>query len=57
MAKRLSAKGYAAYVAPPSAGSPPMYRVRVGKFPTKREADTVAARLQKDEHFKPWVTR
>jgi cell division septation protein DedD len=54
MARRLNAKGYTAYVMSPSAG---LYRVRVGKFPTKREADTAAARLQREEHFKPWVTR
>jgi cell division protein FtsN len=36
---------------------PTMYRVRIGKFKTKREAETVAARLQKEEQFKPWVTR
>ena len=36
---------------------PPRYRVRVGKFKTKREAEQVAARLQKEEQFKPWITR
>jgi cell division protein FtsN len=36
---------------------PTMYRVRIGKFKTKREAETVAARLQKEEQFKPWITR
>jgi cell division protein FtsN len=34
-----------------------IYRVRVGKFKDRREADTVAARLQKEEQFKPWVVR
>jgi cell division septation protein DedD len=57
IAKRLSSKGYAAYVITPSNGTPAVYRVRVGKFPTRREAETVAARLQKEEQFKPWVTR
>jgi cell division septation protein DedD len=57
MAKRLSSKGYAAYVLAPAAGTPSMYRVRIGKFPTKREADTMAAKLQKEEQFRPWVTR
>jgi cell division protein FtsN len=57
MAKRLSSKGYAAYVLAPAAGTPSMYRVRIGKFGTKREADTIAAKLQKEEQFKPWVTR
>ena len=57
IAKRLSSKGYAAYVLTPSNGTPTVFRVRVGKFNTRREAETVAARLQKEEQFKPWVTR
>ena len=57
IAKRLSSKGYAAYVLSPADGTPSVYRVRVGKFPTRREAETIAARLQREEQFKPWVTR
>jgi len=57
IAKRLSSKGYAAYVITPPTGTPAVYRVRVGKFPTRREAETMAAKLQKEEQFKPWVTR
>jgi cell division septation protein DedD len=57
IARRLSSKGYAAYVLSPASGTPAVYRVRVGKFPTRREAETIAARLQKEEQFKPWVTR
>jgi cell division septation protein DedD len=57
IAKRLSSKGYAAYVLAPADGTPSVYRVRVGKFPTRREAESIAARLQKEEQFKPWVTR
>jgi cell division septation protein DedD len=57
IAKRLSSKGYAAYVMSPPSGTPTVYRVRVGKFPTRREAETVANKLQKEEQFKPWVTR
>jgi DedD protein len=57
IAKRLSSKGYAAYVIAPADGTPSVYRVRVGKFPTRREAESIAARLQKEEQFKPWVTR
>jgi cell division septation protein DedD len=57
MAKRLSSKGYSAFVMAPGAAGPAMYRVRVGKFKTKREAETVAARLQSEEQFKPWITR
>jgi cell division septation protein DedD len=57
IARRLSSKGYAAYVITPANGTPSVYRVRVGKFPTRREAESVAARLQREEQFKPWVTR
>jgi cell division septation protein DedD len=57
IAKRLSSKGYSAYVIPPASGTPAVFRVRVGKFGTRREAETVAARLQKEEQFKPWITR
>jgi len=57
IAKRLSSKGYAAYVLTPADGTPSVYRVRVGKFPTRREAESIAARLQKEEQLKPWVTR
>lgn len=57
MAERLASKGYAAYVVTPTAGTPRVYRVRVGMFPTRQEADTVAAKLRKEERFNPWVTR
>jgi cell division septation protein DedD len=57
MAKRLTSKGYSAYVLAPASGTPSVFRVRVGKFGTKREAETVAAKLQKEEQLKPWVTR
>ena len=57
IATRLSSKGYAAYVLTPANGTPSVFRVRVGKFSTRREAETVAGRLQKEEQFKPWVTR
>jgi len=57
IAKRLSSKGYSAYVMSPPAGAPTVFRVRIGKFPTRREAENVATKLQKEEQFKPWVTR
>jgi cell division septation protein DedD len=55
--KRLASKGYPAYVVGPAKGSPTMFRVRVGKYKERREADTIAAKLQKEEQFKPWVVR
>ena len=54
VAKRLTSKGYAAYVLTTD-GS--VYRVRVGKFKTRQDAEAVAARLQREEQFKPWITR
>jgi cell division septation protein DedD len=57
IAKRLAGKGYAAYVVDPPSGTPAVYRVRVGKFKTRREAETVAAKLKKEEQFSPWITR
>ena len=58
IAKRLSAKGYAAYVTSPAAGAQArMYRVRIGKFRTRREAEAIAAKVEKEEQIKPWITR
>jgi DedD protein len=57
IAKRLSSKGYTAYVMTPARGTPSMYRVRVGKFKTRREAETMATKLKKEEQFTPWITR
>ena len=57
IARRLSSKGYSAFVVAPGAATPTMYRVRVGRFKTKREAEAVASKLQKEEQFKPWITR
>jgi cell division septation protein DedD len=57
MARRLSSKGYTAFVLPLAETTPTRYRVRVGRFKTKREAETIAAKLQKEEQFKPWITR
>jgi len=57
MAKRLSSKGYSAYVVAPTSSTPAMFRVRIGTFKTRREAEAMAATLQTAEQFKPWVTR
>jgi cell division septation protein DedD len=57
IAKRLSSKGYSAYVMAPAKGAPSMYRVRVGKFKTRREAEAMATKLKNEEQFTPWITR
>ena len=56
VAKRLQSKGYEAYVAEPAPGTA-MFRVRVGHFSDKSEAEKVKNRLAKEEKFRPWVTR
>ena len=55
MAKRLSAKGYDAYVQAPADNAPAIFRVRVGNYPTRSEAENAAAKLEKEGKFKPWV--
>jgi cell division septation protein DedD len=55
--RRLTGKGYSAYLIAPAEGAPTVYRVRVGKFKDRREAESVSARLQKEEQFKPWIVR
>jgi cell division septation protein DedD len=57
IAKRLADKGYPTFVTMPPKGIPKMFRVRIGKYPTRREAETIAARLEKEDQFKPWITR
>ena len=57
IARRLSSKGYASFVTTPGANGPRVFRVRVGKFAERSEAETVARRLEKEEQFKPWITR
>lgn len=54
LAKELGAKGYTAFVL---SGNSNVYRVRVGGYKSKRDAETVAAKLRKEERINPWVTR
>jgi cell division septation protein DedD len=53
IARRLGTKGYPAFVTTAGAN----FRVRVGKYDNRREAETVAGRLEREEQFKPWITR
>jgi DedD protein len=54
--KRLAGKGYPAYVVNPLPGKPPVYRVQVGRYQNRADADRIASKLQKEEQFSPWVT-
>ena len=53
LARQLSTKGYPAFVT--ISGS--NFRVRVGKYNDRSEAESVAGRLEQEERFKPWITR
>ncbi len=55
--RRLAGKGYPAFITTSSAGGGTMFRVRVGKYDDRRAADAVATKLEREERFKPWVTR
>jgi DedD protein len=57
LAARLSGKGYAAFVALVAGKGAPLYSVRVGKFKERADADAVKRRLEKEEQFKPLITR
>ena len=54
IAHRLSGKGYPTFV---TTGGANMFRVRVGKYADRHQAETIAHKLQKEEQFKPWITR
>ncbi len=57
MLKRLLAKGYPAFIMAPVKGAPVFYRVRVGKYKSQRDAESVSRRLETEEQFKPWIAR
>jgi DedD protein len=57
MVETLRAKGYPAYLENPAAGAPPIYRVRVGRYKDRAEAERVARRLQKEEQFSSDIRR
>jgi DedD protein len=57
LVQRLTAKGYPAFLVNPAAGAPaPVYKVQVGRFEDRREAEQVKRRLEKEEKFKPWIS-
>lgn len=54
--QRLARKGYPAFLV---ASGPPagIYRVHVGRYKDRAEAERIVERLKKEEQFKPWITR
>ncbi len=59
LAKQLAAKGYPAFVMDPVKGtSTALFRVRVGKYKTLKDAEAVESRLQTSEQLtNAWIAR
>ena len=56
--QRLAAKGYPAFlVNPPAGAGPAFYKVQVGRYDDRGEAEQVSRRLEKEEQFQPWISR
>jgi cell division septation protein DedD len=54
----LRADGFSAYLVAPPAGDPDApYKIRVGSFETRDEADRAAQVLEKSRGQKAWVVR
>ncbi len=58
VAKRLEAKGYPAFLVSPSPGArQPFYKVQVGRYKDRSEAEQVSQRIKKEEKFQSWILR
>ena len=56
--QRLTSKGYNAYLVSPQAGAPVQnYKVQVGRYADRSEAEQIKTRLKKEEQFEPWILR
>jgi DedD protein len=56
--KRLAGRGYPAFlVAPPAGAGPAYYKVHVGRYTDRGEAQQVSLRIKKEEQFQSWITR
>jgi cell division septation protein DedD len=58
LVRRLTGQGYPAFLVTPSVdAAPQFYKVHVGRYAERREAEQVKRRLEKEEQFKPWISR
>ncbi len=56
--KRLLGKGYPAFLVNPPANTTPAYfKVHVGRYADRGEAEKVSTRIKKEEQFPSWITR
>ena len=55
---KLAAKGYPAFLVNPSANATPAwYKVQVGRYNDRSEAEKVSLRIKKEEQYQSWITR
>ncbi len=58
IANNLADKGFPTFVVYPTPDAPvAVYRVRVGPYGDRQEAERIRQRLEREEQLKPWVTR
>jgi cell division septation protein DedD len=56
--QRLKGKGFPAFLVSPQPGAPMQnYKVQVGRYNDRSEAEEIKARLKKEEQFEPWILR
>jgi len=56
--KKLAGKGYPAFLVSPGAGAAqPFYKVHVGRYNDRGEAEQISTRIKKEEQFQSWITR
>jgi cell division septation protein DedD len=56
--QRLRGKGYPAFLVAPTLGAPTqLFRIQVGRYSDRTEAQQVEARLKKDEQFDTFIVR
>lgn len=54
--QQLTSGGQSAYLSPVKVGGTTMYRVRIGPFNTRADANKVAERVRKDHKLDTWIT-
>lgn len=57
LVQRLAGKGYPAFLENPAPNTPVIYRVRIGRYSDRREAEQVGRRLEKEEQLTSVITR
>jgi cell division septation protein DedD len=56
--KRLTSKGYPAFLVNPAPGAPQaFYKVQVGRYSDRAEAEQASQRIKKEEKFQSWILR